>query len=148
MPSPDQLIIIDNDIVLFDPSSFLPAVPMPPVPLGVIKATGKAMAFNFPICLVGDEKKVKVNWAYITTSHPIPGNGMFEIVALAPDQQTTTTVHNSKAIITKGKQFIAKFTVSSPAQVPSPAGPVPSPVPTHPGKGLFPFPINFNVFAK
>ena len=148
MPGPEQLIIIDSDIALFDPSSFLPAIPIPPIVMGPMKAKGKAKVHNKMLCLLNDEKSVIVNSAYITVSHPIPGNGKFEITALTPPQITQKTKHNSQSIITKGQQFIAKLTVSSPAKVPTPAGPQPSPVPMHPGKGLFPFPANFNVFSK
>ncbi len=148
MPSSDLLIIIDNDIVMFDPSSFLPVTFIPPVPTTVIKASGNAEANKDKICLVGDEKKVKLNWAYMTASHPIPGAGVLEIIQLDSSQQASNTKHNKKKIITKGKQFKAKFTVNTPAQVLTPSGPQPSPTMSYQGKGMFPSPKNLNVFAK
>lgn len=147
MPGPNNLIIVDTDIALFDPSSFMPAIPVPPIVMAPIKAKGKAQAHKLNITIMGDEKSVKAPASYITASHPIPGSGTFKIISLSPDQLTKKTTHNNKSIIVRGSQFVAALQVQGPAQMPTPAGPVPSPTPIHPGKGLFPFPKNVTVFA-
>ena len=146
MSDPKKLVIINSDIAMFDPSSFLPAIPVPPVVTAPMSAGGTAKAANMNVCINKDEKKISAPSSYMTSSHPIPGSGIFKINALAPNQLTKKT-KNTDFLITKGVQFIAALQVNSPAHMPTPAGPVPSPVAMHPGKGLFPFPKNVTVFA-
>ncbi len=148
MPSSEQLIIIDNDTVLFDPSTFSPVIFIPPIPTTVIKASGKAKGINAKICLEGDEKKIKLNCGYMLPSHPIPGAGILEITDLGSSQKTSKTKDSKKKVITKGDQFDAKFTVNTPAQVPTSTGPQPSSTSSFNGKGKFPAPKNSKIYAE
>jgi hypothetical protein len=49
----------------------------------------------------------------------------------------TLLTKNSKAMLIKGTPFVAEFTVTMPATQPTPAGPVPDPVPKKPGMAEF-----------
>ena len=63
------------------------------------------------------------------------GIGTLELT-LMPDNKTVKT-ENGKKILIKGATFVAKFNVQTPAQQPTPAGPVPDPVAVKPGQAQF-----------
>ncbi|NOU50550.1 hypothetical protein HG263_08345 [Pseudoalteromonas sp. JBTF-M23] len=127
-------LLLDADLVQFDPV-FSGAVLMgpPPVP---IKASGKVTVMGKLICLQGDEKKVQLQIGYIKPPYVIPGMGMLKIIKLAGNQVSKKTVNGKKALL-KGSVFDAEFTVLSPAQQPTAAGPVPDAKPKYKGKGKF-----------
>ena len=130
-----DLIIYDGDIANFIPA-FGPAIVV--VQPGQMKASGPATLSGKKICLEGDESKVSVpGCMYMAGPFAIPGTGTLKIASLAPNQKTVKTKHQGKAIIIKGAMFIAKFEVQSPAQQPTPAGPIPDPTPMYSGQGSF-----------
>jgi hypothetical protein len=73
----------------------------------------------------------------MTSSHPIPGSGTLKIAALAANQKARHTQTGGKPVLLKGAMFTAKFEVQSPAQQPTPGGPVPDPSPQYSGQGQF-----------
>ena len=95
-----------------------------------------------------NEAKVSVpGCMYMTPSHPIPGVGTLKIAALAGDQTARTTQTGGKPVLLKGSMFTAKFEVQTPAQQPTPGGPVPDATPQYSGQGQF-MPINQQVSAS
>ncbi len=118
-------LLIDGDIVLFMPNfGAALVVPQP----GNLKGSGPATLNGKKICVDGDEKEVSVpGCVYTTPQYSIPGTGTLKIDALAGDQKATKSKTGGKAVLLKGSQFTANFEVQSPAQQPTPAGPVPDP---------------------
>ncbi len=128
-------ILIEGDMVLFMPT-FGPAmvVPLP----GTLQGSGPGTCNGKKICVEGDEKNVSVpGCVYMTPAFPIPGSGTLKIDALAGDQKATKTKTGGKAVLLKGSNFTAKFEVQSPAQQPTPGGPVPDATPQYSGMGMF-----------
>jgi hypothetical protein len=97
-----------------------------PVPLigtgSTVSLTGR------PICLVGDELPpvLRVPLSYIAAPFSNPGTGKLTLTLLPGNQSHDT--ENGKAILIKGGQFTALFTVTSPATQSTSTGPVPDPV--------------------
>jgi len=112
-------------------------VPMLMAPVPLVGSSTSLMVGGMPACLLGDELPVAISGPLPYTAPPFvtPGVGTVS-VTLTPTNQTLQT-QNGKAILIKGQQFMAKFTVSSPAMQPTPAGPVPDPVLTKPGTAQF-----------
>ncbi|GIK29916.1 MAG: hypothetical protein IT298_14585 [Chloroflexi bacterium] len=139
---------MDNYIVSGDQAIFLPnfgSAVITPIPGVIVGSAVKTTVTGKPVCLEGDEKKVVVpGVAYINASYSIPGVGVLTIQALGGDQTSKKTTIEGKAPILKGTQFDAKFTVSTPAQMPTPGGTVPDSVPMFMGKGMF-IPTNMMV---
>lgn len=139
---------MDNYIVTGDQVVFLPnfgSAIITPIPGVITGSATKTLVTNKPVCLEGDEKKVTVpGVVYINAAYSIPGVGVLTIQALGGDQTSKKTTIEGKAPILKGMQFDAKFTVNTPAQMPTPGGPVPDSVPTFMGKGMF-VPSNMTV---
>ncbi len=130
-----DLVLMDGDQVLFLPA-FGPAVVV--VQPGRLAGSGPATIDGKALCVDGDESKVSVpGCAYITPSHPIPGTGTLKIAALAGNQKATQTQTGGKLVLLKGAMFTAKFEVQSPAQQPTPGGPVPDGSPQYSGQGQF-----------
>jgi hypothetical protein len=138
--------IVSGDQAVFLPA-FGPAI-ITPIP-GVINGSAtKTKVTKKPVCLEGDEKKVTVsNVMYIMGSFAIPGMGTLTIQQLGGDQTSKKTKVEGKAPIVKGTMFTAKFTVSSPAKMPTPKGPQDDPAPTYMGQGQF-VPTNMTVMDK
>ena len=90
-----------------------------------------------PVCLEGDEspKMLLAPKQYISPPFVIPGVGKVS-VTLTPTNKTATT-DDGKKILIKGETFQAKFQVSSPAMMPTPAGPQPDPVSVKPSTATF-----------
>jgi hypothetical protein len=130
-----DFILTTGDLVIFNPAFGSAIVTVIP---GNLMGTGKMMINKKMVCVDGDEKTVMVpGCPYITASHPIPGVGMLSIASLAPNQKALRTKSNNKPTLLKGGTFTAKFQVLVPAQQPTPAGPVPDPMPQYSGTGSF-----------
>ena len=130
-----KLILIDGDTALFMPT-FGPATVLPRP--GTLQASGPGTYKGKKICVEGDEKNVSVpGCVYMTPTHPIPGTGTLKIDALAVGQKARKTKTGGKAVLLKGGNFTAKFEVQSPAQKPTPSGPLPDATLHYSGTGLF-----------
>lgn len=129
-----DFVIINGDQVLFQPS-FTPAVVT--VMPGVMTGSGPSTFSSQMICVEGDEKNVQIpGCAYVTPVYSVPGVGMLLIDSLAPNQQAQKTNSGHKKMILKGGNFIAKFQVMTPAQMPPPAS-TPDSTPAYMGQGSF-----------
>jgi len=129
-------VLIDGDVVLFMPS--FGAAVVTPQP-GTLKGSGPGTVNGKKICVDGDEKNVAVpGCIYMTPQYCIPGVGTLKVDALASNQKATKTQTGGKAVLLKGGTFTAKFEVQSPAQQPTPAGPIPDASPQYGGgTGMF-----------
>lgn len=126
-----DFILIDNDIVNFKPNFGAAVVTVQP---GTLKGSGPATFSGKTLCVDGDEKNVSVpGCPYIAGPYSIPGVGTLKIDALAPDQKAQKTYTGGKLVLLKGSNFIAKFEVQTPAQQPTPTGPVPDATPLYSG---------------
>jgi hypothetical protein len=99
-----------------------------------------------PACLEGDElpKAISTPLPYMSPPYVTPGVGTLKIT-LAANNKTSKT-KNGKVILLKGATFQAEFSVSSPAMMPTPAGPQPDPVSKKTGTCQF-ITTNMNVQA-
>jgi hypothetical protein len=90
-----------------------------------------------PACLVGDELPPALREPLPYTAPPftVPGTGKLTLTLL-PGNQTLQT-KNGKPILIKGQQFVALFTVETPATQSTPDGPVPDPDSSKPGTAAF-----------
>jgi hypothetical protein len=115
-------VLIDGDTVIFDASFQGPlAVATVTVQPGTLTASGPATLGGKKLCVVGDEKSVKVpGCSYFTTMHPTPGVGTLEIASLAGDQQATKTSTGGVKLMLVGSKLTAKFTVTKQAELPQP----------------------------
>lgn len=131
-----DFILVDGDMVTFMPN-FGAAIVVPQP--GKLQGSGPATLSGKKLCIDGDEKNVSVpGCMYMTPQYCIPGSGTLKIEALAGNQKATKTKTGGKALLLKGSSFTAKFEVQSPAQQPTPGGPVPDATPQYSGgSGLF-----------
>jgi Contractile injection system spike tip protein len=130
-------ILTEGDQAIFIPN-FGPAMVF--VRPGELTATGPATIKGKRICVVGDEKQVKVQGCtYMTPLYSIPGVGTLEIAALAGNQKASKTKTGGQAVLLKGGNFTAKFTVMVPAlqPPPGPSPPIPDASPQYSGNGVF-----------
>jgi hypothetical protein len=141
---PDDFVIVTGDMiqVTIAPPAIVPQL-MAPVPL--IGTSQKVVLGGKPICLEGDElpPSLKASMPYTAPPFVIPGTGTLEIKLMPTN--TTIPTDNGKKILIKGATFVAKFNVQTPAQQPTPGGPVPDPVAVKPGTAQF---ITTNVQVK
>jgi hypothetical protein len=141
---PDDYIIVTGDMiqVTITPPAIVPQL-LAPVPL--VGSSQNVMVANMPICLEGDELPAALKGPLPYTAPPFvtPGTGTLEITLLPTNK--TMQSENGKKILIKGTTFTAKFTVKTPAQQPTPAGPVPDPVAVKPATAQF---ITTNVQVK
>ncbi|WP_212760544.1 hypothetical protein [Pseudomonas fluorescens] len=113
-----EWIIINGDTVKFD-QMFDDRTVI--APLTTITGSGQATINNKKICILGDEKQVRLmNVPYTTPKHSVPGTGTLTIEALDPSQQARET-SSGEAVIIEGKTFKAQFLPSQPALMPPPA---------------------------
>lgn len=128
-------LLLDGDTALFQPTFGAATVVVQP---GTLRASGPATQAGRKLCVAGDEASVSVpGCAYVTPSCPIPGTGTLEIAALAADQTAAKPFTGRTAVLLVGSAFTARFTIQSPAQQPTAAGPVPDPNPQYSGSGSF-----------
>jgi Contractile injection system spike tip protein len=131
-----DLIIKTGDMVKVTISP--PAiVPMLEEPAELTGSSENLTVAGTPACLLGDELPAELKALLPYTAPPFtnPGTGKLTLTLL-PTNQTVIT-KNGKAILVKGQQFTALFTVEVPATQTTPAGPVPDPVATKPGTAAF-----------
>lgn len=128
-------LLLDGDLAIFTPTFGAATVVVQPGPL---TASGPATVGGKAVCVAGDEGSVSVaGCSYVTPAHSIPGTGTLEIAALAGDQTATKTRSGDAKVLLVGSSFTARFSVQTPAQQPTPAGPVPDPAPSYSGSGSF-----------
>jgi hypothetical protein len=127
-------ILIDGDLVLFEPSfGAAIVVPLP----GKLSGSGPASIGGKKICVEGDEGRVKVGpCPYSAGQYSVLGTGELTIVSLAGDQKAQKSATGGKKVLLKGGKFEAKFTPQVKAQMPPPAS-TPDPTPQYQGKGSF-----------
>lgn len=127
--------------VTITPPAIVPQL-MAPVPL--VGSSQNLVVGGAPACLEGDELPQVLQAPLTYTAPPFvtPGTGTLQLT-LTPTNKTMMS-ENGKKILIKGQQFIAKFNVQTPAQQPTPAGPVPDPVAVKPGTAQF---ITTNVMT-
>ncbi|BFU47633.1 hypothetical protein [Krasilnikovia sp. MM14-A1004] len=120
-------------------------VPQLAAPIPLIGTSKNVMVGTNPVCLEGDELPVAIKGPLTYTAPPFitPGTGTLEITLL-PTNKTMQT-ENGKKILVKGATFTVRFNVQTPAQQPTPTGPVPDPVAVKPGTAQF---ITTNVQVK
>ncbi len=127
--------MIDGDTVQFLPNFGAAIVVVQP---GTLQGSGPATLEGKALCVEGDEQNVSVpGCMYITPQYSIPGTGTLSIDSLADDQLARKTQTGGTPLVLKGGQFNAKFEVQSPAQQPTPGGPVPDANPSYSGNGMF-----------
>lgn len=133
----DQLIRT-GDQVQFMPN-FGAAILLAPAITVISGSAATVMAAKSVVCVEGDEKMVTLpGIPYMSGSFVTPGVCMLTIQSLAADQTSKKTKAVGKAVILKGTMFTAKMQVVSPAMMPAPPGPpVPDPVLTNMGQGMF-----------
>lgn len=128
-------VLVDGDLVSFQPS--FGAATVVPVP-GQLKGSGPATLDGTKLCVEGDEGDVEVpGCMYIAGAYVIPGTGTLKIDSLAGDQVAEKTKTGGKPVLLVGGTFTAKFSVDSPAQQPTPGGPVPDSSTSYSGSGSF-----------
>lgn len=132
----DDFVIRTGDTikVTIPPPTLVPALSAP-VPLQ--GSSTNVLVNNQPVCLQGDElpDALKAPLPYTAPPFTNPGTGKLTITLL-PSNLTVQT-KNGKALLIKGQQFTATFTVQTPATQTTPAGPVPDPVAAKPGTAQF-----------
>ncbi|MBL8473304.1 MAG: hypothetical protein KF778_03970 [Rhodocyclaceae bacterium] len=126
-----DFVLIDGDTVLFMPTfGAATVVPQP----GKLQGSGPATQGSKKLCVDGDEKNVSVpGCMYMTPQYCIPGSGTLKIDSLGGDQKASKTKTGGVAVLLKGGNFTAKFEVQSPAQQPTPSGPIPDASPQYGG---------------
>lgn len=119
--------------------NFGAAILLAPAITVITGSAATVMAVKSVVCVEGDEKMVMLpGIPYMSGSFVTPGVCMLTIDSLAADQKSTKTKATGKAVILKGNMFTAKMTVMAPAMMPAPPGPpVPDPVATGMGQGMF-----------
>ncbi|HHM05136.1 MAG TPA: hypothetical protein ENJ19_05255 [Gammaproteobacteria bacterium] len=130
----DYVVVSGDTIQITFPGLIIPpiAAPLPLVGTGIHKASGQI------VCVVGDEYPVAIRSMvpYTKGSFVTPGSGKIWLT-LAPQHQTQKTKCGGKPLLLKGGTLQAKFIAMTPAMQPSPAGPVPDPVPVVSGTAQF-----------
>ena len=131
MPMPANAIMMTGDMlqIIMMPPCVVPTVAAP-VPL--VGSSTKTTVNMMAACLEGDElpPMLKSPQPYISAAF-VGGMGTFEIL-LKPENKSSKG-KESKPYLLKGTVFDCKFTVTVPAQMPTPAGPVPDQGPSGEG---------------
>lgn len=135
-------MLLDGDQAVFLPTFGTAVVMVRP---GRLSASGPATALRKKIGVAGDEASVSVPaCAYVSGAFTVPGMGTLSISRLGADQTARSTTSGGKAVLLKGSQFTARFSVEAPALMPPPAS-TPDPVPFYEGSGSF---LTTNLEAK
>ncbi|HEY1914790.1 MAG TPA: hypothetical protein VGH27_04365 [Streptosporangiaceae bacterium] len=108
-------------------------IPLLEAPVPLTGSSTDVTVAGTPACLVGDELPISLTEPLPYTAPPFtnPGTGKLTLMLLPANQ--TLQAKNGKAILIKGQEFTALFTVQTPATQTTPAGPVPDPVLAKPG---------------
>ncbi|WP_299459120.1 hypothetical protein [uncultured Microscilla sp.] len=115
--SDSRAIIIDGDLAVFE-LTFGKALTMM-MPVGTMKGSGDATFGSNKLCVLGDEKDLKVENVPYNSPPFVGGQGTVKIEKLESDQVAGHTNSGGKKVILKGKKFKAKLEVSSPAKDPN-----------------------------
>ncbi|MBD2811144.1 hypothetical protein ID853_09680 [Xenorhabdus sp. Vera] len=126
-----EAIVTNGDMLQFDPN-FGNRQVMVSSP-GKISGKGHAQVNGKKVCILGDEKQVRISATYITATHTTPGTGTITISALDSSQQALQCTSGA-ALIIKGQKFTAMFTPTIPATDPNGS---PDPLPPSKGTGVF-----------
>jgi hypothetical protein len=122
-----DFIIRTGDLlkVTMVPPTIVPTLEAP-VPLEGSCETVSANAM--PVCLLGDELPAELKGPLPYTAPPftVPGTGKLALTLMTPNMTARTSA--GKPILIKGQKFAALFTVVTPAEQTTPAGPVPDPL--------------------
>ncbi|MDE9453171.1 hypothetical protein [Xenorhabdus bovienii] len=102
-----EAIVIDGDMLQFDPNFEHRQVKI--LNPGKISGTGHAQVNGKKVCILGDEKQVRVPATYFTATHTTQGKGTITISALDTSQQALQCTSGAVLII-KGQKFTAVFT--------------------------------------
>lgn len=121
-------------------------VPQIEAPVPLTGSSTNVTVVGTPACLQGDElpPSIRVPLVYTAPPFTIPGMGTLTLT-LMPDNLTVVTSNSGKPLLLKGGTFQAMFTVQTPANQPTPGGPVPDPVAQKPGTAQF---ISTNEIVK
>ncbi len=128
-----QQIICDGDTLVFLPA-FGHRTITTLIDPAIIRGSGHATVKNKKMCVLGDERNVRIKAQYSVLGHS-PGVGVLTITQVANDQKTPG-IKGMLPLLIKGQFFDALFTPIQPAMKP---GALPTPDPTTPttGKGQF-----------
>lgn len=131
-------ILRTGDQVQFMPN-FGAAILLAPAISVITGSAATVSASAMTVCVEGDEASVVLpGIPYMSGSFVTPGTCTLTIQQLAADQKSTKTKAVGKAVLLKGTMFTAKMQVMSPAMQPNPpAPPIPDPVLTNTGQGMF-----------
>ena len=104
-------------------------VPLAIAPVPLVGTSSKVKIMGKPACLDGDElpPPLRSPVPYMAPPYVTPGMGTFSLI-LQPAHKTAKGKDSGKPMLLKGGTFQAKFQVSSPAMMPTPAGPQPDPL--------------------
>lgn len=121
-------ILVTGDMIQITvpPPAIVPTA-IAPVPL--MGSSTKLKIAMMAACQDGDELPAMLKGPQMYTAPPYvtPGTGTFTIMLL-PTNKTAKGKESGKPLLLKGATFQAKFQVSSPAMMPTPAGPQPDPL--------------------
>ena len=111
-------------------------VPMLEEPMPLLGSGTNVLVQGMAVCLLGDElpDELKEPLPYVEPPFTVPGTGKLTLT-LQPANMTARTLRG-KAILIKGQQFPALFTVETTAFTDTPV-PVPDPVLLKPGTAEF-----------
>ncbi|MCG3460973.1 hypothetical protein L7G72_03730 [Xenorhabdus bovienii] len=129
-----EAIVIDGDMLQFD-LNFGNRQVTPSSP-AKISGTGHAQVSGKKVCILGNEKQVRVPATYFTATHATLGTGNIIISALDTSQQALQCTSGA-ALIIKGQKFTALFTPESPAINNTVTPPQPDVMTPSSGKGSF-----------
>jgi hypothetical protein len=128
-------VLLDGDQALYQPAFGAAVVVVRP---GVLRGSGPATVNGKAVAIDGDEASAAVQGCpYQSAAYPIPGTGTLEVAALAGDQRSRTSHSGGQPFLLVGGSFTARFRVQTPAQQPTPGGPVPDPLTEYTGQGQF-----------
>jgi hypothetical protein len=126
-PGPTSILVTGDMLQITVPPPAV--VPMAVAPVPLVGTSSKVMIMGMPACLEGDElpPMLRSPVPYMAPPYVTPGVGQFSLMLL-PSNKTSKGKDSSKKLLLKGATFQAKFQVSSPAMMPTPAGPQPDPL--------------------
>ena len=129
-----QSPVLDNDSVIFEPSSFEGMTLLGPFK-GDIQAQQNGININNKkACIITDIKNFSLKSTYNTSTYSASGKGTITIEELNSDQIATNAVCGSDKMLLIGSKFKAKFKVDSPASIPGGSS---DGTPEYSGKGVF-----------
>jgi len=112
-------------------------IPLLEAPAPLTGSSTNVIVAGTPACLLGDQLPPELQEPLPYTAPPFtnPGTGKLTLTLLTGNQ--TLQTKNGKALLIKGQQFTALFSVETPATQSTPAGPVPDPDLAKPGTAEF-----------